>query len=275
MGRRYAAGGFQGLCPPSPLVAGESAVFQADLAGDEVTLLKAAGRYEIWAEYHSPGRAYEEGHVAGRPPRYQDYWKGSLKSNRCSLEVMHPEGLDRDAYEAFKGDPLAHPDELLSRFPASIYAAWSIYKRSGAEGLAKSDPLLAVGALASGGGSMWNVWVPVSKGGDNRGLAPISGKEAAEWRNEWFGIVLKNHPNIWFADDLRLELAVDQITLKNYQAGAAALETLSKGANTRVAAKAKGLLNLCVQKGWIISGSASAPHGTSLSDSPSVKEKKK
>ena len=100
-------------------------------------------------------------------------------------------------------------------------------------------------------GLMGEIWVPVPGARDKSGLAPLSGQAAVEWRQKWFGIVLKSHPDIWFADALRLKLAVDQAALRNYQAAQADLEAIAKDDKARMAPKAKEYLSLMKQKGWI------------------------
>jgi len=137
--------------PMHPLAPGESAVFQDDLGGSELLLLTSPGKYELWAEYESAGRVYWQGEVYGRPRRYTDYWKGSLKSNTCSFEVIEPQGEDRQAYDGwlkpyatgekslmgkYQGRetvlvdgrkeyrPINLLNEILRRFPTSTYAGY-------------------------------------------------------------------------------------------------------------------------------------------------------
>ena len=53
-----------------------------------------------------------------------DAWEGEVCSEVVIIEVKSPEGVDLEAYDYFKGDPLAKPDELLNKFPTSTYAAY-------------------------------------------------------------------------------------------------------------------------------------------------------
>ncbi len=168
-----------------------------------------------------------------------------------TFTVQAPTGEDAAAYQVFKGDPLAHPADLLQRFPTSTYTAHIVYQRSGAEGLSESDPSKIAEALTGGMGLMGEIWVPVPGATDKSGLAPLSGQAAVDWRLKWFNIILTNHPDIWFADQLRLKRAVDQVALKNYQVGAADLQTLSQQAKPDVAQKAQTILSAMKQKGWI------------------------
>ena len=79
----------------------------------------------------------------------------------------------------------------------------------------------------------------------------MGGRDLIDWRAKWIGIVLKNHPDIWYADHLKLRLAIDQIAMKNYQAGESDLDKLSREAMPEVAERAKVYLSLMKQKGWV------------------------
>ena len=50
-------------------------------------------------------------------------WSGEVHSNAVKIAINEPAGLDRDAFQAFHGQPLSHPKELLKRYPTSNYAA--------------------------------------------------------------------------------------------------------------------------------------------------------
>ena len=71
------------------------------------------------------------------------------------------------------------------------------------------------------------------------------------WWSKWAGIILKNHPDIWFADELRLKLAMNQVALKNYQAAEADFIILSKEAKPYIAEKAALFVEIMKQKGWV------------------------
>ncbi len=260
--------------PMHPLAPGESAVFQDDLGGSELLLLTSPGKYELWAEYESAGRVYWQGEVYGRPRRYTDYWKGSLKSNTCSFEVIEPQGEDRQAYDGwlkpyatgekslmgkYQGRetvlvdgrqecrPVNLLNEILRQYPTSTYAAYVVYDIM--RGFGEGDQAVFMNSVETG------IYLSNSYPGDTGknmdGWKWLKGKEAADWWSKWIGIILKNHPGIWFADELRLKLAVDQVALKNYQGGAADLEVLSKQAKPDVAQKAQSILDAMKQKGWI------------------------
>ena len=209
------------------------------------------GNYELLALYRSEGKK-SIGGVVGEPVRYvcDGCWKGEAEGAPVLIRVEAPSGVDAEAYKALKGDPLAHPQDLLAKFPTSTYAAYVVYEASGAKGLMASDPTYVAQSIAEG--SFLNPGsVPDDTGQWKDGWQSLTMEGVLKWREKWFGIILKNHPDIWFADELRLKKAVDQIALKNYQAGAADLEQLCATAKPDVAEKARQYLGLIKQKGWI------------------------
>lgn len=205
------------------------------------------GEWVVQAVFSSRGPyPFYEG---GKITEYLKAWSGEVRSEEVHIQFEKAAGLDAEAYMSLKNCPMCDPAKLLKDFPTSTYAAYNIYQRSGAEGLARSESAKVADALTSGMGLMGEMWVPVPTGGDKNGLAPLSGQAAVEWRQKWFGIVLKSHPDIWFADALRLKLAVDQVALKNYQGGQADLEALAKNEKSPMACNAKALLSLLKERG--------------------------
>jgi len=192
---------------------------------------------------HGPYFHYDKGEKSSF-----EAWNGEVKSEEARIQIIEPSGVDKEAYDDFKGLPLSHPQDLLAKFPASTYAGYAVCEpmRHIYEGdQDKFMRALELGSTLSAGSVLDDT------GTSKNGFRSMGGKELAEWKAKWIGIVLKNHPDIWFADDIRLVRALDQIALKNYQAGAADLETLSKEAKPEVAARAKVYLELIKQKGWI------------------------
>jgi hypothetical protein len=194
-----------------------------------------------------------------------------MVSERASIEFLAPEGIDKEAFAAATKamyeakfatgscEPHAIPEwflkapSFLGRFPASTYAAYVIHGRMAG--------FMEWGVNTEGGrniflrsletGAYFSDSYPDETGRSKDGWQWLKGKEAADWWAKWYDIILKNHPDIWFADELRLKRAVDQLALKNYQTGAADLGTLSKQAKPDVAQKAKQLLEAIKQKGWV------------------------
>lgn len=165
--------------------------------------------------------------------------------------VAKPTGIDHDAFLALKGYPACDVSRLLKDFPTSTYAACVVWEMSGAKGQAASEPANVVADLRFPLSMQGEISVPwdVIKGKKIGG--PIRGADAIAWREKWFDIILKAHPNVWFADQLKVKRAIDQATLKNYQAAQADLEAIAKDDKSPMAAKAKEYLGLMKQKGWI------------------------
>ena len=188
-----------------------------------------------------------------------DAWKGALSSEPVRITIDQPQGEDKKAYDYFKGEPMAKLDELLKKFPSSTYAAYVVYDRL--KGFADADfnnpkflRSLETGIFLSNsypteGGWSW-----------------MKDEMNAAWWSKWAGIILKNHPEIWFADELRLKLAMNQVALKNYQAAEADFIKLSKEAKPCIAEKAALFVEIMKQKGWV-----SAPVEKSVPEAVVVK----
>ena len=93
------------------------------------------GIYNLMAHYEArgPHLGQEGAVVGGTAPREGQYvcqacWKGTVDSASVTITVDAPSGADADAYQAFKGNPLAHFSELLQRFPTSTYAGYALVK---------------------------------------------------------------------------------------------------------------------------------------------------
>lgn len=176
-------------------------------------------------------------------------WTGRVESAEVSIRVTDPVGIDREVYDALAGDPMADPRRLRAEFPTSTYAAYHVWKMTGAQGLARSEPAAVIAQTSRG---MWGVtrWIacpPSVCPGEPR-VVEVSAERAIEWSRYWIEIVLKAHPDIWFADDLRLRLALDEIIAGKIALGAAALESLAKTGRPDMSAKAGELLALARQQ---------------------------
>ena len=244
--------GWQSAAVPSkPLQPGQTLTYRVSLTGTVEQAFNQVGAYELWAEYESPGRVYFQGQIAGQPRRYIDYWKGRVTSEPCRITITEPTGIDREAYDALAGDPMAEPRRLRTEFPASTYAAYDVWRMTGAQGLARSEPGAVIAQTSRG---LWGVvrWVACPP---NAGCRPgdepsghVPAQQALDWTARWIDIVLKAHPDIWFADDLRLRLALDEIIAGKTTLGAAALESLAKSGRPDIGAKAGELLALARQQ---------------------------
>ncbi len=53
-------------------------------------------------------------------------WEGEVKSKPVRLVIAEPQGVDKEAYEAYKHSPISrdHWQDILRRFPTSVYAGY-------------------------------------------------------------------------------------------------------------------------------------------------------
>ena len=77
---------------------------------------KKAGSYKIYAEYDP---------FAYQMVSEEERRESIILSERVSLSVKSPTGIDLEAYNYFKGEPLSKPQELLQKFPTSTYAGYA------------------------------------------------------------------------------------------------------------------------------------------------------
>jgi len=198
-----------------------------------------AGDYEMWLEYDA----------TALEPFWDKYGVNRIRveSNHIRFTVISPQGEDAALFSKYAdrcNRITLPPQDILSKSPTSTYAAYVIYGRL--QGFSSTDFSSSIFLRALETQRFLSNSYP-----SESGWISLQGQEAAGYWAKWIGIILKSHPNIWFADELRLKLAVDQAALKNYQVAAADLEALSKQAKEPVAGKASTLLSAMKQKGWI------------------------
>lgn len=209
-----------------------------------------------------------------------DKLRGLSATTIASVKIMEPAGEDlaylrdleqaistRDPKNARGGTLQQRPLEwsevlhtyrakaeslCLAKHPTSTYAALVIYgsmKWAGDWEPTERNKSLFVGSLETG--SFLSNSYPDDTGQSKDGWRSMKGEEAAKWWDKWITIILKNHPDIWFADELRLRRALNQVALKKYDAGAADLKTLARDAKEPVASRARLIIDLIQEKGWI------------------------
>jgi len=176
-------------------------------------------------------------------------WEGEVLSEPVSVEIVQPTGEDLDAYRAYL-DPRQPPEFRFARqlreFPTSSYAAHIVYKES--LGFAGSDPSLALRAMETGS---FLGHRPVPDHTQRRGWRTLSPEEGVLWREKWYSLVLTHHPDIWFADEMRLRLALDQLAIKNTEQATTLLQALAEGAKGRVQKRAGQYLAIMINRGMI------------------------
>ena len=240
--------GWQSAAVPSKLEPGHRRTYRLALNGTVEQAFNQVGAYELWAEYESPGRVFAQVQLEGEPLRYTDYWKGRVTSEPCRLSITAPTGIDREAYDALAGDPMADPRRLLAEFSTSTYAAYVVWEQSSGRATAGWKVEQLAEAIRRGKLEYGPITVPCLQEACREPTVGLIGDRALAWRAEWFAVVLAAHPDIWFADDLRLRLALDEIIAGKTTLGAAALESLAKSGRPDIAAKAGELLTLARQQ---------------------------
>lgn len=207
----------------------------------------------VVAEQHSP--------LQDSKDRSYTVWDGVVMSDEVKIEVTRPEGIDKEAYEAFGHNPLGDSErwgELLRRFPTSTYAAYLVWTRWGrvTAGVWKSagdrDKFLAW--LSGDPDQEYLTWnLPCAEDGRTDGAVTtrLGGRKALACRDRWLELVLDHHPDIWFADEVLLRLALDRYRLADKDACAAGLADLAEHGKPYVASKAGELLSAIRAKGML------------------------
>ena len=192
-------------------------------ANSEGLVLSQPGRYDVRAELQSTGVSAGPT-VYPNPPRYDYFWKGHAISNTCSVDILAPTGVDAAAYQAFKGNPLAHPVDLLKRFPTSTYAGYALVQSGPGGSLAWSAKWGTLTARQRD--DAW--YVPQMASPDQqeaRRQLVLGNYTAFAQRAQVF---LSLHPDFARADLLRKELANALFQLDQRDAAMQQVEALSK-----------------------------------------------
>ena len=148
--------------------------------------------------------------------------------------------------------------KILQEYPTSTYAAYAVHYLFG--GAASADPGRQIERIATGTyyGDFYAPYEDPQEEFERTDFTSYYGENAARWRERWGNLVLANHPDFRFADEIRLCLAVDQIALKRYGEAAQSLDRLAKDDKSPMAQKAKEYLGFMKQKGWTSQPAAAA-----------------
>ncbi len=191
-----------------------------------------------------------------KPAEYPDLWWGHAVSGPVKVEVYAPEGVDKQAHEAFGLDPLGSTllyRELLRRFPTSTYAAYVVRRRTH-PGTSPPQPDVALYAMERGlssfGPTPLPCVTPESAACKDLGFPPPPA-EGARRQAAWLDLVLRSHPGIWFADELRFKRAYAAFFLGDKDGCEAGLEDLAQHGKPYVASKARELLAAMKAKGML------------------------
>ena len=224
---------------------------------------RCVGQYTITYSCEVPERVRqaERDFKTGATITNTEVWVGSFESDTVVVTAMEPEGIDREAYEVFGPgivfDTRRH-GELLRRFPTSTYAAYVVWKRWGrvTAGVWKDaedrDKFLTWLSVDPDDEYLrWNLPCTADGRIDATVTTRLAGRVALECRDRWLDLVVNSHPDIWFADEMRLKLALDRYLLGDPAACAAGLEALAENGRADVAAKARDLLSAMRAKGML------------------------
>ena len=178
-----------------------------------------------------------------------------IRSSACvSFVILPPEGVDSQAYEAFDHQPLKygqHYGELLARFPISTYAAYVVWQKY-AKGWAGVKTERTIGGLVLGFKHQTGLTLCDSSARPTgEPETRLVGRLYVACRDNWLNLVLKNHPNIWFGDEVRLKLALDRYLLGDKDGCEAGLGDLAEHGKPYVATKAGELLAAMRAKGML------------------------
>jgi hypothetical protein len=234
-----------------------------DAAATAWNIFLLPGRYRIQAQYHSHGPYLDRYSQTDQRP-VAGIWEGDLISNVAAVEVVAPQGEDLRAlkqlgFGIINQNSLTsiapflyqHQRDFLTMFPTSTYAAYVVWEHTDAKGLAESQPVNVVKAVETGLIYRSELVFPCPDAAGKLSPNRCAGREATACHAYWYALILKNHPTIWFADEIKLRSSIDQLALKNYQAAQAEFEAISKDDTAPMAGKAKEYLALMKQKGWI------------------------
>jgi len=193
---------------------------------------------------------------SGKTEVNSEVWAGHFASNSVLIQAVEPQGIDKQAYEAF-GPAVVFDSkgqgELLRRFPTSTYAAYVVWKRTW-PGLASVTTDVPLYGMERGPGSFPPISLPCvdpqSAACEDVGFPP-TGQEGARRQAAWLDLVLRSHPGIWFADELRFKRAYAAFFLGDKDACEAGLEDLAQHGKPYVASKARELLAAMKAKGML------------------------
>jgi len=92
---------------------------------EELTFGRALNKdeYYVYAYAGSKGPYYRKG-KDGNDLIKEDAWEGKIETEKKKIRIVEPEGIDREAYEYFKGCPFCKKEQLLEKYPTSTYAGW-------------------------------------------------------------------------------------------------------------------------------------------------------
>jgi len=252
---------------PSPVAIAKAPVLSADWRLVTVRHLvpPIVGEYKVRMvlQIHD-GR----GAPTGEPP---NHWVGQVETEPLAVSVTAPTGIDAEAFRTIVAmestDPYRSPAQkfwptvavtpgaiklLMTKYPTSTFAALKVYARYHAR-----DARWTVGAILNNLDYAARFDLKSStlcnEKGDRDAEHPtkLKGHEFFACRKSWLQFVLEHHPNIWFADEVRFRIALDDYLLGDTDGCEAGLEDLAEHGKPWVASKAGELLAAMRAKGML------------------------
>ena len=145
------------------------------------------------------------------------------------------------------------PDLLLTEYLDSTYASYQIYQHYRKRWTGDAGFYLRWATQRNLNRIRDYGWCDAS-GNPNPGekhTEKLVGAGFLRCRVQWLEIALENHPDIWFADDIRLTLAGDAYLLGDKDRCRSLLEELIVGGRPFVAGKARELLDGMIENGML------------------------
>jgi len=233
-------------------------------------------RFRLAFEYRAGGKGGHTIRAKGK------HWKGRVDGSEFSMRVTKPRGKDQAAFWCWrKGNDSGtiqaardnqvpgiwdlpapediddSPDLLFTRYLDSTYASYEIYRHFiRQDGFRSADYIWNIasskGLLMLKGKSWCNAQLKVTASKNDRVF--LSGRDYIQCGALWLELVLKNHPDIWFADDVRLMLAGDVYLLGNRVRCHEMLKNLVARGRPYIAMKAGELLRDMQSKNMLPGG---------------------
>lgn len=161
-------------------------------------------------------------HEAGMPAGAFD---GVLESSVLEFRIKEPVGVDAEAIAWAKGSPMNVG--LLGAFPTSEYAAFFVYGKS--RHIDEVEPARIRTLIERG-----QYPGPNSVPGQD-GWRSLNSEGYARWQVEWGQRVLREHPNLSFRDEMRVSIALAQMSLGERKEALSTLKELAEKGEAAVA----------------------------------------
>ncbi|MCD4748908.1 MAG: hypothetical protein K8R59_05985 [Thermoanaerobaculales bacterium] len=212
-----------------------------------------------------------------------DHWVGEVLTRLVKVEVHLPVGLDAQTFaaisalapkdrgsfstadryqKAFWPGTTDAMDLLLGEFLESAYTAHKIFTVFVSDHPVGTNDVFvesyrrqaSPGGLMRTGGETW-CDSAVQPRTIREEWIRLRGKDFIRCRDNWLQIALQHHPDAWFADEIRMKLAVDHYLLGEKEECDELLTGLTKSTRPLVAEKAKDLLKAMKNNGMLEGGS--------------------